>query len=96
MKPIDINLRCYQCGSRRLDIQSAATSTTDDPVYCRQCRTYLGRRSDIAWERRRLFTGAANEPREGEVARLLPVTERANLLELADESEPSPGPVPYK
>lgn len=96
MKPIDLNLRCYQCGSRRLDIQSGTASTTDDPVFCRCCRTYLGRRSDIAWERRRLFNGAANDPQEGKVASLLPIIGPMRFHELDDDADQAPCPTPYR
>ncbi|MFC0267858.1 hypothetical protein [Kushneria aurantia] len=65
MRPSELNIRCFQCGSRSLHIHSVARHGADDPIYCRHCGTYLGLRSDIGWERRRLLTGAANDDRYG-------------------------------
>ncbi|GHC25823.1 hypothetical protein GCM10010082_18540 [Kushneria pakistanensis] len=58
-------------------------------MHCRECDTYLGRRSDVAFERRRLITGAANEPFDlphGTVALHTPVALRV----IDDSDTPSP------
>ncbi|REC94798.1 hypothetical protein [Kushneria indalinina] len=62
MRPTELNVRCFHCGSRRITVRSGHMRPVEDPVHCRDCDTYLGRRSDLAFERRRLIIGAANEP----------------------------------
>lgn len=62
MRPTELNVRCFHCGSRRIIVRSGHLRPVEDPVHCRDCDTYLGRRSDLAFERRRLIVGAANEP----------------------------------
>lgn len=98
MKPIDLNLRCYQCGSRRLHVQAGTASPPDDPVFCQCCRTYLGRRSDIAFERRRFFADAANDAQAGDVAAMLPPPGSLSppMLPEESESEPTPCPTSYR
>ncbi|WP_438764820.1 hypothetical protein [Kushneria sp. TE3] len=62
MRPTELNVRCFHCGSRRITVRSGHMRPVEDPVHCRDCDTYLGRRSDLAFERRRLIVGAANDP----------------------------------
>lgn len=80
MRPTELNVRCFHCGSRRIIVRSGHMRPVEDPVHCRDCDTYLGRRSDLAFERRRLIVGAANEPfdvQPGAVALHTPVALRA-------------------
>ncbi len=85
MRPTELNVRCFHCGSRRITVRSGHMRPVEDPVHCRDCDTYLGRRSDLAFERRRLITGAANEPfdlPQGAVALHTPVA-----LRVIDDSD---------
>ncbi|MFC0338152.1 hypothetical protein SAMN05421848_2481 [Kushneria avicenniae] len=91
MRPTDINIRCFHCGSRRMTVRAGHMRPVDDPVHCRDCDTYLGRRSDLAFERRRLITGAANEPfdvQSGAVALHVPVTLKAIQTEETPAAQP--------
>ena len=92
MRPTELNVRCFHCGSRRIMIRSGNMRPVEDPVHCRDCDTYLGRRSDLAFERRRLIVGAANDPFDAQpdaVALHVPVP-----LKAVNDNEAATGSLP--
>ncbi|WP_456269197.1 hypothetical protein M1D97_02615 [Kushneria sp. AK178] len=92
MRPTDINVRCFHCGSRRITVRSGHMRPVEDPVYCRDCETYLGRRSDLAFERRRLIIGAANESFDAS-PNTVPLHAPATLRGIDDSETPTTVPL---